>query len=85
MTIKKYGQRYFAVYDDDGELVCVTVYKKGAREVVRRLAALIPSPTGPSSPGDRRNRTRPQPDRARNASAWNPFASVTALSCNGLQ
>jgi len=60
MTIKKYGQRYFAVYDDDGELVCVTVYKKGAREVVRRLAALIPSPTGPSSPGDRRNRTRPQ-------------------------
>ncbi len=50
MTIKKYGQRYFAVYDDDGELVCVTVYKKGAREVVRRLAALIPSPTGPSSP-----------------------------------
>ena len=37
MTIKRYG-RYWAVYDDAGVLVCVCLYKKGAAEVVRRLA-----------------------------------------------
>jgi hypothetical protein len=38
VTIDKWqSSRYWAVYDDDGELVCVTVYKKGAKEVVRRL------------------------------------------------
>lgn len=37
MTITKYGRRFFVVYDDSGELVCVTVYRKGAREVVRLL------------------------------------------------
>jgi hypothetical protein len=36
MSIQKYG-RYWAIYDLDGTLICVTVYKKGAREVVRRL------------------------------------------------
>jgi hypothetical protein len=36
MRITKYG-RYWAVYDRAGVLVCVTVYKKGALEVVRRL------------------------------------------------
>ena len=36
MTMAKYG-RFWAVYDDAGELVCVTVYKKGAVEVIRRL------------------------------------------------
>ena len=35
MTIKKYG-RYWAVYDGE-DLVCVTVYLKGAKEVIRRL------------------------------------------------
>ena len=36
-TIKKYGDsRFHAVYDDD-TLICVTVYKKGAKEVERRL------------------------------------------------
>ena len=39
MEIRKYG-RNWAVYDDDAELVCVTVYKKGAIEVVRRLDAV---------------------------------------------
>lgn len=39
MKIDKYGFRHWAVYDDSGELVCVTVYKKGALEVVRRLSA----------------------------------------------
>lgn len=37
MTIEKYSQRSWAVYDNAGELVCITVYKKGALEVVRRL------------------------------------------------
>jgi hypothetical protein len=37
MTIKKYGYRNWAVYDDSGYLICVTVYKKGAKEVLIRL------------------------------------------------
>jgi hypothetical protein len=36
MAIRKYG-RYWAVYASDGALICLTVYKKGAVEVVRRL------------------------------------------------
>jgi hypothetical protein len=36
MVIKKYG-RFWAVYDADGTLVCLCVYRKGAEEVVRRL------------------------------------------------
>lgn len=34
--IERYGSRFFAVYDKD-QLIAVTVYRKGAREVVRRL------------------------------------------------
>ncbi len=37
MVIKKYGFKNWALYDNNGELVCVTVYKKGALEVARRL------------------------------------------------
>jgi hypothetical protein len=37
MVVRKYG-RYWALYDAAGELVCVCVYRKGAEEVVRRLA-----------------------------------------------
>ncbi len=33
----RYG-RFWAVYDPVGGLVCVTVYKKGAAEVIRRLS-----------------------------------------------
>jgi hypothetical protein len=36
MQITRYG-RFWAIYDTDGTLICVTVYKKGALEVVRRL------------------------------------------------
>jgi hypothetical protein len=36
-TIDRY-YRYWKVSDPVGELVCVTVYKRGAEEVVRRLA-----------------------------------------------
>ena len=35
-TIQHYGSRFFALYDHE-TLVCVTVYKKGAAEVMRRL------------------------------------------------
>jgi len=42
MKIKKYGTRHWAVYDYDGNLICVTVYKKGAKEVLRRLEAKVP-------------------------------------------
>ena len=36
LTLQKYG-RFWAVYDQ-GSLVVVTVYRKGALEVMRRLA-----------------------------------------------
>ena len=38
MEIVNWG-RYFALYDQE-ELVCVTVYKKGAQEVRRRIEEL---------------------------------------------
>ena len=38
MTVQRYGRtRYWAVYDAAGALVCVTLYERGAEEVVRRL------------------------------------------------
>ena len=37
MEIVRRG-RFWAVHDGAGQLVCVAVYKKGAREVVRRLS-----------------------------------------------
>jgi len=36
MKIERYG-RYWAVRDEQGQLICLCVYKKGAMEVVRRL------------------------------------------------
>ncbi|WP_026894251.1 hypothetical protein [Clostridiisalibacter paucivorans] len=38
--IKKYKD-YWAVYDEHGEMICVTVYKKGAKEVKRRFDFLL--------------------------------------------
>lgn len=38
VTMNRYGLRNWAVYDGNGEMVRVTVYKKGAAEVVRRLS-----------------------------------------------
>ena len=38
MEVVNWG-RYFALYDQ-GELVCVTVYKKGAQEVRRRIETM---------------------------------------------
>ena len=37
--IRKHG-RGFAVYDPAGMLVCIVLYLKGAREVVRRLGGV---------------------------------------------
>lgn len=37
MSIVRHGRRYWAVFDEDGILICVCVYLKGAKEVVRRL------------------------------------------------
>lgn len=39
INIEKYKSNYWAVYDD-GILICVAVYKKGATEVAKRLSAL---------------------------------------------
>ncbi len=36
LSIERYGDRFYALYDGE-DLVCVTVYKKGALEVKRRL------------------------------------------------
>ena len=38
IRLDRYGNRFWAIYDGDA-LVCVTVYKKGAVEVIRRLGA----------------------------------------------
>ena len=45
MSVEKYdGTRHWAVYDDDDELVCLCVYKKGAIEVSRRLGIAADPP-----------------------------------------
>jgi hypothetical protein len=36
--IKQTKSRWWEVRDAAGELVCLTVYRRGAREVVRRLS-----------------------------------------------
>ncbi len=38
MRVEKYNERNWAVYDTNEELICITVYKKGALEVARRSA-----------------------------------------------
>jgi hypothetical protein len=48
MLIRKYG-RYWALYDDAGELVCICLYKKGAAEVLRRLQQLPAPPRSPTA------------------------------------
>jgi len=34
--IERYGRRHWAIYED-GLLLCVTVYRKGARAVIARI------------------------------------------------
>jgi hypothetical protein len=49
VLIRKYG-RYWALYDDAGELVCICLYKRGAAEVLRRLQQLPAPPVPPPHP-----------------------------------
>ena len=56
MSIRKYG-RYWALYDDVGELVCICLYKKGAAEVFRRLQQR-PAHLAPSMQTRHKPRTR---------------------------
>lgn len=51
MTITRYG-RHWAVYDDREELVCLTVYRKGAAEVARRLSQTTEGPGDEPGPSD---------------------------------
>jgi len=39
-TITRYGNRFWALYDGE-DLICVCVYKVGAREVKRRIEELV--------------------------------------------
>ena len=39
MPYEKY-KRFWAVTDAAGQLICLTVYRKGAQEVLRRLGAV---------------------------------------------
>ncbi|WP_313559094.1 hypothetical protein [Ruminiclostridium cellobioparum] len=51
MRLEKYRDtRYWAVFDDTDELICLTVYRKGAQEVIRRLSL---SPAGATSAVER--------------------------------
>jgi hypothetical protein len=53
MHIEKYrNSRYFAVYDDGGTLVCITLYRKGAQEVMQRLQARNGTPPEPPAADD---------------------------------
>jgi hypothetical protein len=38
LRVEKYKRRHWAAYDAAGILVCVCVYRKGAEEVIRRVA-----------------------------------------------
>jgi hypothetical protein len=59
MTITRHN-RFWKVLDTDGTLICLTVYRKGAQEVVRRLLAhreaqqedTAPPPPSEAAPGD---------------------------------
>jgi len=62
MQVTKYrDSRFFAVYDAQGELVVVTVYKRGAQEIVRRLTELPPLPELPQLPKSRKLSPSPLP------------------------
>ena len=50
MRVSRYKGRFWAVYDPTGTLVVVTVYKRGANEVKRRLS-LIPEGPAETSAG----------------------------------
>ncbi|MCW3051837.1 MAG: hypothetical protein JWN14_1007 [Chthonomonadales bacterium] len=48
-SFRKHGRRFWKVVDGNDDLVCVTVYKKGAKEVIRRLSLRRPPPFHPAT------------------------------------
>ncbi len=54
MPYEKY-KRFWAVTDAAGQLVCLTVYRKGAQEVLRRLGAVEGPAVKVARPGARPN------------------------------
>ncbi len=64
-SIEKWDDRHWAVFDGS-DLVCVTVYKKGALEVKRRLEQKNSHGTL-SAPATLSSRLRPIPDSALSA------------------
>jgi len=52
-TIAKYGNRFWAVYQGE-QLLCVTVYKRGALEVAQRLTSPTHEPSVQST-GERQS------------------------------
>jgi hypothetical protein len=48
MKIARYKGRYWCILDADGTLIVVTIYKKGALEVLRRLGNLSVPPNTPA-------------------------------------
>lgn len=57
LSIERYRRtRFWGLYEA-GELLCVTVYKKGAQAVKERLErSAVPPPTSPPQPESRRPR-----------------------------
>jgi hypothetical protein len=53
LRFERYSRRFWAVYEGD-ELLCVTVYKKGALAVIQRIRADAPE-------GRPEQRQRPEP------------------------
>ena len=51
MTIRRHRRRFWRVEEEDGTLVCVTVFRKGAEEVARRLSGPreLPAPAKPEA------------------------------------
>jgi hypothetical protein len=53
LRFARYGRRFWVVYEDEA-LLCVTVYRKGARAVIERIARKEKeggqAPGGPEAP-----------------------------------
>ena len=45
LSISRYKERHWAIYTPEKELICVCVYKKGARNVVRLMEEKKPFPS----------------------------------------
>lgn len=41
MKVEKYKGRHWAVYDESGRLICVCLYKRGAKTVLKLIRTLM--------------------------------------------